>query len=182
MSDTVTINFSIKRKLLLLFLNLGFILLGLFLLIKANELKPFSMVSSVWIVRIAGATGILYFGILLISYFKIIFRKDALVIDKDGIVENSSFNGVGRIYWSQISEIKRLDAGPVHYILIFVKEPDALIRENGNWFERWHLRNNLKRYRTPIVISMIWLHIYIDELESLLRNYLKEYRNNTTKN
>jgi|SRR5690606_16207322 len=168
MKEVEVVNFNLKRKLLLFFINISFILVGVFLVIKSNDFKPFWIIKSAWILRIAGFLAIGYFGMVLVSYLKIAFRKAALIIDGEGIIDHSNFIGVGRILWSQVAEIKTYDAGLVSYILIYVDDPATLIERNRNFFERWHLRKNARRYRTPIAIPMTWLHIYIDDLKAIL--------------
>jgi hypothetical protein len=177
MKEIEVVNFNLKRKLLLFILNISFILGGIFLIIISLDFRPFWVVGSAWIPGIVGLVGTVYFGLVLVSYLKIVRRKAALIIDNDGIVDNSSFIAVGRILWSQITEIKAYDAGPVSYILVYVDEPVSFIERNGNFFERWHLRNNFKRYRTPVAIPLIWLHIYIDDLNTLLLARFENFKN-----
>lgn len=104
-------------------------------------------------------------------------RKVALIIDKEGIVDRSSFVGVGRILWSQISGIKTHESNSASYVLVFVNETADIIKNSRNWFERWHLRVQNRGFRTPVAIPMIALNIYIDDLESLLLNRLEDYKN-----
>lgn len=167
MKDTEVVNFNLKRKLLLFFINISFILGGVFLIVLSIDFKPFWVIKSAWILRVAGLASIVYFGMVSIANLKILCRKAALIIDPDGIVDHASFIGVGRIVWSQITEIKAHDAGPVSYILVYVDAPVSFIERNGNCYKRWHLRNNFKRYHTSIAIPLIWLHIYIDDLNAL---------------
>lgn len=177
MKDFEVVDFNLKRKLLLFFINTGFIFGGIFLIIIYIDFKPFWVIKSAWILRVVGLASIVYFGLIFIANLKIFCRKAALIIDRDGIVDQASFIGVGRIVWSQITEIKAHDEGPVSYILVYVDEPVSLIEKNGNFFERWHLRNNFKRYRTPVAIPLIWLHIYIDDLNALLLARFENFKN-----
>lgn len=178
MKSQVIITFNTKRKVLLVFLKLCFISAGIFFLFEATDFKPFWGVRSAWILWVAGFIAIGYFGTLLILYLKVAARKVALIIDKEGIVDRSSFIGVGRILWSQISEIKTHESNSASYVLIFVNEPSDIIKNAGNWFERWHLNAQKRSFRTPIAIPLIALNIYIDELESLLSERLAFYRSN----
>lgn len=177
MKNDIEITFNTKRKIFMIFLKVCFISIGIFFLIKANDFEPFWVIRSAWVLRLAGFIAIAYFGTLFILYLKVAARKVALIIDKEGIVDRSSFVGVGRILWSQISGIKTHESNSASYVLVFVNEPAEIIKNSRNWFERWHLRVQNRSFRTPVAIPMIALNIYIDDLESLLLNRLEDYKN-----
>ncbi|MCY1551600.1 hypothetical protein D9M68_879420 [compost metagenome] len=112
----------------------------------------------------------------MLLFLKVATRKIALIVDKEGIVDYSSFVGAGRIAWSQISKIKTHESNSASYVLVFVNESDSIIKNGRNWFERWHLRAQNRSFHTPVAIPLIALNIYIDDLEFLLLERLELYK------
>jgi hypothetical protein len=87
----------------------------------------------------------------------------AIVIDSEGVVDNASGVGVGRIPWQNIQEIKELDFAGYTYVGIAAVNNEAVL-ETVNPIQRALLRSRLKRGLPLIIIPSDILGISAAEL------------------
>ena len=114
-------------------------------------------------------------------YSRILFRKTALIINEDGIVDSSSAGGeVGFVSWSEISGIEQYELNGATVIKVFLVNPETFLERINSRVIKYSLRKNYRTYRTPFVIPMVALNSYVDTLEEVLKRYFEEYnsRNN----
>lgn len=176
MNKEVVITFNTGRKVLLFSIGLVFFALGLFFSLKADVLVPFWIIKNPWVVRIAGLASIVYFGIALVLYSRILFRKTALIINEDGIVDSSSAGGeAGFVSWSEISGIEQYESNGATVIKVFLVKPESFLERVNSRVIKYSLRKNYRTYRTPFVIPMVALNSYVDTLEKVLKSYFEEY-------
>jgi hypothetical protein len=170
MENDIVITFSNKRKLLLFFLNMGFIFLAFFLI----------LVPKVLLYRLVGLTGLVVFGTMLVgTLFRVYFKKVALVITKEGLIDSSNVtSAAGLVKWDEICEIQQVEHNNSTLIKLILWQPTAFIDRQQSKILRFFLRSNYKIYGAPVVIPMIALNIYVDRLEQILKKGLEEHRNN----
>ena len=161
-----------KIKLLMALIGSAiFVGLGVWFVMKPaiinpnNEIYPF----------ITGIASILFFGACLIYAIKKMFdTKAGLVIDENGINDNSSGASVGLINWEDISGISTSEIRLTKFILIETTNPGKYINRAKNSISKLAMKFNNKKYGTPLAISSNSLeiehHELLDKLES---NYQK---------
>src|SRR5271168_2787791 len=81
--------------------------------------------------------------------FRIFDTSPVLVVDADGIIDNSSWISVGRVPWSEIRGLKVLTVGKQDFLTIEIFDPEKYIQRPG--YTKLLFRNqNIKRYGSPI--------------------------------
>jgi len=125
-------------------------------------------------IKIMGTISILFFGgTFLLGIRKIIDKKMGLIVDEQGITDNSSAISVGLIDWVDITEIKSAQLMSTRFLLIMVKNPEKYIGR-AKLYQAKIMRTNSNMYGTPISIASTTLKYNFDDLERLLKNKLNE--------
>ncbi len=105
------------------------------------------------------------------SGIKIFLSKGmAVIIDSNGITDNSSNLSVGLIEWADITDIKSHNNNSSKYLSIFVKNPEKYILRKK--IAKVFMRMNMNMTGTPLYISSISLKCSFKELERIV---FKEY-------
>ncbi|WP_332454808.1 STM3941 family protein [Chryseobacterium aquaticum] len=174
--NTIEIKSSKTNLILLLSGSLIFIILGVFLAVSPHKFNSF-IFRSVIFIRIAGIAAIFFFGLCLIILIKSLFtKKFNLIINEEGIIDNSSYVSVGTILWSDINSIKSINVMSTKFLIINVKDPNKYLnKEKG--IKRKILERTYNTYATPISISSSTLSYNFDELEKVISNFYNEYKN-----
>lgn len=170
----IVVTFNKKRKCALFAIFISFIFLGLFLLIYADVLVQYWVISNPWTIRFVGLMCLSCFGMMFLLSFRVLFfRKIALVINDHGFVDNSSAGGeAGEVKWSDVTDI--INVG--NAILIYLRDPDSFIHEKKGFINKRSLMMNLNNYGTPIVIQLFALNSYVDTLEKEMRDRWEYYK------
>jgi hypothetical protein len=92
-----------KGKVILLgFLSFLFVVAGIGVLYFAAANNE-----DAWPLWVIGVLAIVFFGLCIVYYFYTLFnRKPALIVDHEGIQDNSSYLAAGMVRWDEIEEIK----------------------------------------------------------------------------
>lgn len=164
-----------KSKMGLLFSgSVGFVFLG-FLFLRSPEDWLTNRIHSTVVIRILGSISILFFGIIGVSIGKKFFdKKMGLIIDDQGITDNSSGNSVGLIEWEDIVGIDHLEVATNKFLLIKTDKPEKYIEKAKSWLSKRAMKTNYKMYGSPISISASSLKIGFHELETLLNTEFRK--------
>lgn len=156
---TITVSFSKWRSILILFISL------LYLLIVCS-----------WIL----IGWILIFLIVPIAFFlgwnvkkswqELRGKRPALILDKDGIVDNTHWYSLGRVGWEEIDSIKNKEFFIVQQIQIIFKDPKALIQKEEKLLKKFAQNLQLLAKKTPMFLNSRVLAIPHYELVNLLKN------------
>lgn len=111
-------------------------------------------------IQILGMIGILYFSVIFYSTFRLYNRKFAIQITKDFLIDNSRYESLGEIKWSNISKIKRIKK---YSIEIFLNE-SVFHDKKFNVLEKFLLFMGNWNYKKSIIISSALTDSNIDEL------------------
>lgn len=106
----------------------------------------------IWFLHAVGAFGGALFG--LMSLFHIVRLFDGgpgLIVDREGIVDRTTFTSVGRIPWADIQGLRVAGRGLSKYLAIDVLDPDKFFN-NGNMLQR-----TLRAINSLFVGSPVWL-------------------------
>lgn len=166
MNEVIEIPLS-KNKLVLLSLGaLLFVAVGIFFIVKPENNSDY--------LRILGIASVSFFALCLMFFIKKLFDKEkGLIINENGIVDNSSGVSVGLIEWTDIEDIETIKIASTKLLLIQTDKPEKYIARAKNVIAKQAMRANLKMYGTPLTITSNSLKIKFDELENLV---LEEFR------
>ncbi len=124
-------------------------------------------------IAVAGA---IFFGLCgFYSCMKIFDGKPGLIIDKEGIVDNSSGVAAGRIPWDEINGFAVGGNGRQRFVVIYVIDPQRYVDRGGS-LKRMLNAANLRFMGSPINISSNTLNVSFDELLQLLTTAIEIYK------
>jgi len=133
------------------------------------------------ILKGVGILGIVFFVATGGYGIKKAFDKSlGLIINEEGIFDNSSAISVGLIPWSTITGMKTEQIKSTKFILLFVENSENYISK-ATGMKKLLLRGNLSMYGTPIAISTVMLQYDFDALEKLVADCI-QYHNHQNSN
>lgn len=165
-----------KKKILLLFIGaIVFVIFGILLIIT-----PETFISPIFrnqqTIRFAGIAAFFFFGAASVYGLKKLFDKTiGLIVDENGITDNSNASSVGLIEWIDITEIRTEQVMSTKFLLIFISNTEKYL-DRVNGFKRKLLIGNMKMYGTPLSITSSTLKYNFDNLERLVKNRLIEQK------
>ncbi|HEX8315276.1 MAG TPA: STM3941 family protein, partial [Flavisolibacter sp.] len=112
---------------------------------------------------------------------KLFDKKPGLVINEEGIYDNTSAFNFGLIPWTDISQVYERTvqasiASKQRFVTIGLVNPDEYISKETNILRRKLLAANAKNYDSPIHISTNGLETNHTELFKLVNEYFKKYK------
>ena len=175
----IEIPFSKTKLTRLLLISIVFVLAGSWIFqVKTNTGNAFF--NSEIFRKVVGLLSVLMGGLgIYFSSRKLFNNEPGLVIDSDGIIESSGAVSVGRIRWSDITEIRettvRALTSKQRFIIIMLKNPMDYITRQSSAVTRRLLTLNLNKSGTPVHITTNGLKIKHEELKDLLTKKFAEY-------
>ena len=179
MSEERVIELS-KVKIILLTLGaVAFVLLGAwFLSLDTQTIESQRKFNSPTLVYGVGIVSIAFFGLCgLIAVKKLFDNSPGLIINSEGILDNSSGVSAGIIPWGEIVGIGEHQVHKQKFISIQVKDPEKYVN-NGSALKRMANRADIKLCGTPINISANSLKISHDDLLQTIGEYYRKTREN----
>jgi hypothetical protein len=179
-NNNIIIAFS-KKKLLKVWL-FSFIFLGLGLwMIIANPHTSNPVFNNI-IVKTLASYGSLIMGMIGIYYFsrKLLTKEPALVINENGIYDNSTAFKFGLIPWSDMTFIAEqcIQISPASrqsFITIGLKKPGDYIEREQNILRKKLLQANANQYGSPVHLSTNGFITEHTELLKILQDELEKY-------
>jgi len=174
--DQIEIPLS-KQKMILTFLgSIVFVGLGIWFLINPPKISN-PILGNPTLIFIVGLASILFFGLVAVTIFrKFSDKKKGLIINSQGITDNSSGVSAGLIPWKDIQEIKVSQVMSQKFLMFIVSNPQDYIDKVTNPFKRNAMKMNYKSYGSPISISSNALQTNFDDLQKLLIEKMKQYK------
>lgn len=108
-------------------------------------------------------------------FVKLFDTTPRLIIDSEGIIDNSSGFSAGRIPWREIQGISVTTMNSQKFLTFHVENSQKYI-ERGNWLKRELNAVNLRYFGSPIQISANSLRINFDELNKAVDEFHKRYK------
>lgn len=163
-----------KTKITLMILGSAFfIIAGVLIFFLGPEKQTYF--KAFWM-KITGVASVLFFGTTgIVGLRKLFDKKAGLILDEEGIVDNSSGVSIGLINWADITDIKTEQVMSTKFILIHLSAPEKYL-ERANVFKRKMMRANIKMYGTPISISSNALEYDFEELQKTIAAQFKKYK------
>lgn len=172
----IEIPLSKKKMTLILLGSIVFVGLGIWFIINPSKISN-PIFSNSTLISIVGFVSILFFGLIAVLIFRKLSDKNAgLIINHQGIIDNSSGISAGLVLWTDIEEIRTIQVANQKFLMFVVKNPQEYINKITNPIKRKGMEMNYKNYGSPINISANSLQINFDELYSLLTKKLKEHK------
>lgn len=176
-----TLEYRLRKGKLALVLVVALILfLVSLVMIVAGLAGPGSLLA--WEFGVAGLVGTVIFGAGTFFLASRLFsRRPGLVIDQEGIVDNTSYSSVGRVPWTEITwvQVQSLKLPTYNRSLLFrpqqprtmvigVRDPEQF-RDRGNWLQRLMRRGTVSMFGGPVAISEALLRADFDDLARRIR-------------
>ena len=174
--DQIIIPLSKKKMFLTLLGSIVFVGVGLWFLTSPPETIHWLYGNSNFIFGL-GLISAIFFGIIAVSMIqKISEKKAGLVINKQGVTDNSSALSIGFIPWADVQQIKVLKVMSERFLLFILNNPQDYLKKVKNPIRRNTMKINQKLYGSPFSISSNLLQINFDELKELLQKKRNEYK------
>jgi len=132
---------------------------------------------------VVGILGFIYFLILLIARcFILINTEDAFIINEKFMVDNTTYESLGKIKWDDIQSIETKNTfNNNKYIEIKMKSGYRFLEAHKlNFFQRILIFMKNWNYKSTIIISHKFLKIKFQDLESIINKCFEEYEKNKT--
>ena len=118
-----------------------------------------------------------FFGLCaLYGFIKLFDRAPGLVLDHEGIIDNSSGVAAGRVSWSEIRDVRAMSISGQRFLAFIVKDPEKYLGK-GNIVSSVFVNLNYKIYGTPIFISSHSLKTNFADLERQIRDFRAKHGN-----
>jgi len=157
-----------------------FVIAGIWLFINANDFQnhPLIFFRNPIVVKIMGIAGTLFFTATGIFGIKKLFdKKPGLIIDQNGITDNTSALSTGLIEWKDILEINTKQVMTTRFLLIKVKKPEKYLEKAKNGMKAKLMKSNMKIYGTPLSISYNTLKYDFKKLQDLIQTEFDKHKN-----
>jgi hypothetical protein len=168
MSNITTIQLSKTKLIKNTLLTLLFFIAGLLFV-----LKPFWFIKSAspTVIVIIGYIVLVLAGLGLLAYIiKLSDKKPGLIIDEEGITDNSSGVAAGKILWSDIKKVSVERVSGQQLIMVEVKNPQQYIKAQKNPLKKSMMTLNYSLYKTPIHITAMGMKVKFDNLYKAVEN------------
>ncbi len=178
MNKTIEIPLSKKKITLLLLASIAFVAGGIWITINPEIFIPnIFRITNPQIIRFGGIAGILFFGAGSIYGIKKLFdKKVGLIIDSNGITDNSNASSIGLIEWNDIFEIRIKQVMSTKFLLIDIVNPEKYIGKAKNGFQAKLMKANMRMYETPLSITSNTLKYDFGELEKLIQTEFRKIK------
>ncbi|WP_042148720.1 STM3941 family protein [Paucisalibacillus sp. EB02] len=123
---------------------------------------------------IAGALGFTFFGLCMVYYVISMFkRKPALIVNQEGIIDQSTYIGAGLVKWDEIADVDFVSFSGQTYLGIYTLDPELIV-ERSSSFKKMLNRMNKGLLDTQVNIPVKILDCSMDELVETIRKFWKQ--------
>jgi hypothetical protein len=159
-----------KKKSILIFLGaVAFVIGSFFMITTAESHDRYDPV----FIKVVGVIGIVFFGLgALYIFYKLFDTKPALIIDNDGIFNNTSATSDGHmIPWREIKGIRIVKVRSTKFILVDIEKPEVFIKNFGGITNKLMSANN-RMYGTPVSIACSFLERNTNDVFKIIADRL----------
>lgn len=176
MIDKIEIPLNKTKLFLGIVGSLLFVILGVWLFMNASDLHRNSVrfISNPQVIKVVGVIAVLFsLAIGTFGFKKLFDKKVGLLIDKNGITDNSNASSLGFIPWCDITGVRTEKVMSTKFLIIEVQKPNEYIEKEKSVIKRRLLASNMKMYGTPVSITSNTLTYDFDTLESAIQTAFK---------
>ncbi|EJL64484.1 STM3941 family protein [Flavobacterium sp. CF136] len=172
--NQIEIPLSKQKLYLMLFGSIIFVGIGTWLVVNPPK-SNHPIFGNPMIILISGISAIVFFGYITFTLFKKLpDNKPCLIINSEGIIDNSSGVSAGIILWTDIIEISTSNVMNQKFLMFIVKNPEEYINRQNGIVKRKAMEINYRTYGSPISISANTLDTNFEELYELLQRKFNE--------
>ncbi|MEI9933816.1 MAG: STM3941 family protein [Ferruginibacter sp.] len=102
------------------------------------------------------------------------FHNPGIIINEEGIVDNSTIISKRLIRWTEIKDYSAVKTENKKFMLLFIDDPEHFLKE-ANRFAKFQMKWNMRKYKTPIRISTVFLQCSFDELKKAILEGMKNH-------
>jgi len=169
--NSIEIPFSKWKLLLAVVASTLFVVLGVFLLFSWSEEAGSSNPMAK---KIIGGVLIVFFGaVSAVGFVKMLSKKCALLINDEGILDNTTASSFGLIKWENITGFKIEEMMSRKYLVIQVNNGEEMI-EKSKGMLRKTMKMNFSMYLTPYAIPSTVVNYKLIDLVDILEKQLEE--------
>lgn len=159
-----------KKAFLLLIGSLIFVILGVYLILNAENMTGFRA-SNPLLIKFAGIASVLFFGLgIYVSIKQLLKNKLMLIIDKNGINVNPQKSKY--IKWSDIEGFAEIKINSVKIIIIQINNAEEYIEKESNKLRKKLMKFNYENYGSPFNISVATMNTNYNQLFKILNENL----------
>jgi hypothetical protein len=167
--NQIEIPLNKKKLYLMLFGSIIFVCIGTWLVVSPPK-SNHPIFGNPIIILTSGISAIIFFGYIAFSLFKKLpDNKPGLIINSEGVIDNSSGVSAGIVLWKDITEITTSNVMNQKFLMLIVKNPEEYINRQNGIVKRKAMEMNYKSYGSPISISANTLNTNFEELYELLQ-------------
>ena len=172
--NQIEIPLSKQKMYLMLFGSIIFVVIGTWLVVNPPK-SNHPIFGNPMVILISGISAIIFFGYTAFILFKKLpDNKPGLIINSEGIIDNSSGVSPRIVLWTDIIEISTANVMNQKFLMFIVKNPEEYINRQNGIVKRKAMEINYKTYGSPISISANTLDTNFEELYKLLKRKFKE--------
>lgn len=166
--DRIEIPLSKKKQLLLLIAAAIFVSLGVLFVVSPELFAGAPYYLSPPLVQLLGILSIVFFGTAgVYTLRKMGDKRAGLIIDDDGIYDNTNAASIGLIKWDDIIKMETEKIHSTKLLFIYVKNPDEYINR-AKGVRKKLMQANKNMYGTPLSITSTNLKCNMETLQQLL--------------
>lgn len=172
----IQISFSKTKSVLLLLAALGFVIAGIWFVIDPASFADRGVRQYPEpIIFLIGIISVLFFGAGFIIIFKKLFSgKPALILNDDGITDNTSATSVGLIEWGDVIGVNTFVISSTKLLVLEVNDPEKYINRSKSGISKRALQHNFRRYTSPVVLNVNNLAMKYDKVVELIERELSK--------
>ncbi len=171
MANQIEIPLGKKKITILIIGSALFVVGGIWMALDAEKFIPNIFgIDNPSTIRFWGISGIVFFGLAMIyGITKLFDKKAGLILNADGITDNTNAASIGLIEWTDITGIRTEQIMSTKFLLIDIEEPEKYIKKAKNKMRAKLMKANWNSYGTPLSITSNTLKYNFEELEKLIR-------------
>ncbi len=175
MNNEIKIPLSKKKILLLFFGAVIIVIIGIWFLLEPEQFLSIRRTNET-LIQTVGISATIFFGFCAVFAFKKLFdKKYGLIINENGIVDNSNATSVGLIKWTDIVGVRIEEVYSQKFMLIDVKNPEEYIEQKKGKAGKVAMKANYNIYGSPISITSNSLKFDFSELEKIIHKQLEKH-------
>jgi hypothetical protein len=124
-------------------------------------------------IQLLGILSFLYSLLMLCSYIILLFnKKEAFIISDNYLIDNSRYESIGKIHFSEIHKVKRVKK----YSLEIVLKESVFKNKRLNILRKILLMANNRNFKNSIIISSALMNCERKVLEATILSYMDRYK------
>lgn len=181
MNNTIEIPLSKKKIVFGIIISFLFVIGTVWIMFNTHLYQnfPLKFMRDPLVLRIVVGFCLLFFGAtgvyLITKYFD---KKPGLIINQNGVVDNSNATSIGLVKWGDITGVEIKHVASTKFILINLKNPEAYISKANSKIKAKLMKSNMRLCGTPIAITSNSLIYNFNDLEQLLQTEFAKHKIN----